>query len=187
MRISKKYKLDALGVIIVALPTKRDREAATEATAFSREVGGIIAKAPVELNPEDTCQHPGVFFSNDALTIARGEMDKDGEAVVIPLTESKAKTLDAEFELHRPEPKENQVPTIAALKNCFPEELDEPVLALDPATLKKAADAIGAKQVAIFKTKENLLLIKDAKCYEQRRTGEAIMKAAHIEGELNLQ
>lgn len=179
MRLIKSYKPEIVGVPIVSLPPTRDKEDITESFIFAASKHKQVAvKIPVLLDKEDTCQHPDIFFSVEALPMARDETDKASEVVILPIAE-KVKTLEAEFEIHRPEPKENEVLRATTLNELFPLERPEPLFKVNIDSLKKSAAALGSKELVFHKLENgNLLILPSGE--QSSRSAQALVAASKV-------
>ena len=194
MKISHHRKPQALGVVIVELPPKRDPDELTGSFAYSHHKGEVLCRVPVQLDHKDTCEHPEIFFAKEALNLARGEVEKDVDEIDLPIGE-KVQTLEAEFEIHRPDPKNNEVPTISAMARQFPDEIPDPLFAVNVAHLAKASKAIGNSNLVLHfipspeKEKPGLLLVRSLGEHNNTRQAEAMVVTTRvpIEQELPLE
>lgn len=159
MRIHQHLKPEKIGAPLIELPPKRAKKGAVEARAFAMNKTGLVVSVPIELNEQDNCKKPQAWFSAEAFALARKETSKKSEALVIPITDKGAKTLDGTFELHDANPDEG-VPTVFGFKEMISGENPKELLCVSVNALKKLSEALGSDDVVLYRYKDGRLLVK---------------------------
>lgn len=162
MLIDKTYKIEKLGDPIIDLPP-RSTGKTTAAHAYAIQTSQILARVPITLGKDDTCTKEEVRIAPEAFSLARAEVVGGSSNMCVKIG-AKAKIGDASFILHQPDKEPGKTPNVRTLE----EMLEEPSsLCVEPgdaigirvSCLKEAADAIGAKKIALF-ILNNTLVIK---------------------------